>query len=560
MLETQLRQAATVLLESAIRIAPPDSRDWGRAMMGELPYVEGSWAGTLWALGGSSVLAKQALASLIIPGHRGKGIVPDGGLFAKSATLRKAALAIGAACVLVAFLFFAAPPFRQAFRVALTPWYHMFQIASRNPEPGFKTLAGRAEQRHDPEGLAFCAVRMQDPRESARLAEEAVRLDPNLLWVYAVVALRHPGLSETGPWVERLERWDAQNALFHLITAESIEQAHFRGPELTARAPEQYPAWQSAMAAAFQSPTFDDYFDRVAQLNRRVVRRYSFYDPYEVESREQIDLPLHAFQNSERFAQLLLDSGAALEARGDRKGGRDKYWTVARFGQLIDSQGRTGAEHGMGTTLQAMAYKQFQGSFTEEGKKAEAALFAYLAAKFDPGKREHFGVAGDSAFGEETSERNAAVVQISGLMILVFCGLMFIATAILIAGSRRRAPLAAKRAKPVAIMVVLSSAVGLLFSSITLYLTYRPYWYIFQSAILNGDRVETNDFRYFLNFTPALPGVSPRGYHVLVNALLYSGSPSFLFYVWTGVTLLGVIGLALILLRRFLGRAHNHAP
>ena len=61
MLEMHLRQAATVLLESAIRIAPPDTRDWGRAMRGELNHVEGPWAATMWALGGSSVLAKQPL-------------------------------------------------------------------------------------------------------------------------------------------------------------------------------------------------------------------------------------------------------------------------------------------------------------------------------------------------------------------------------------------------------------------------------------------------------------------------------------------------------------------
>jgi ABC-type bacteriocin/lantibiotic exporter with double-glycine peptidase domain len=50
-----------------------------------------------------------------------------------------------------------------------------------------------------------------------------------------------------------------------------------------------------------------------------------------------------------------------------------------------------------------------------------------------------------------------------------------------------------------------------------------------------------------------LPGV-PHHVYVLLDALLYSGSPSFLFYVWAGVTLLGVIGLVLILLRHFLGR------
>jgi len=556
MLETHLRQASTVLLDSAIRIAPPDTRDWGQAMRGELDYVEGPWAVAMWALGGSSVLAKQALVSLIIPGRYGQGMVPDGGLFAKSASLRKAALAIGGACVLAALLFFAAPPFRQAFRVALMP----YQIAAGNIQPGLAALSKQAEVRHDPEALAFCAVRLQDPRESVRLAEGAVRLDPNLLWVYAVVGMRYPGLAETGPWVEKLEQWDPQNALFHLITAESIEQAHIRRGEWTPPTPDQERAWQSAMAAAFHSARFDDYLDRVAQLNRRVLPHYGFYDPYEVVSRDQINLPVHAFQNSERYAKSLLHSGGDLEARGDRKDGRDKYWTVARFGQLIDSQGHTDVEHWMGTTLQAMAYSQLQASSEKEGNQGEAALFGYLASKFDPVKGQHAGFPPQSAFGLKTSERNAAVVQISGLMILLFFGFVVVATSILIAGSRRGARPAAQRAKPVATIVVLTSAVGLLFSSVTLYLTYRPYWYIFQSAILNGERVQTNDFRYFLNSTSVLPGISPRGYIVLLNALLYTGSPSFLFYVWAGVTLLGVIGLALILLRHFLGRPRAHAP
>jgi hypothetical protein len=206
-----------------------------------------------------------------------------------------------------------------------------------------------------------------------------------------------------------------------------------------------------------------------------------------------------------------------------------------------------------------MAYTQLQASAGKEGHQAEAALFGYLAAKFDPLKGKQAGFPGQSAFGRETSERNAAVVEFSGLMILVFCALMVVATMILMAGSRRQARATARRSKPVAILVVLSSAVGLLFSCITLYLTYRPYWYIFQSAIQNGDRVHTRDLQEFLFAAQMLPGV-PHRINVLLDALFYSGSPGFLFYVWTGVTLFGVIGLALILLRRFRGRPHSKAP
>ncbi len=554
MQEMPLRQAATLLLEYAIRIAPPESREWGQAMRGELNFVEGHWAALMWALGGAGMMVKYALISIFIPG-RGQGIPPGDELFAKKVSLGKAALVGGAGCVLAALLFFGAPPFRQAFRVALRPWYVMFQIPSGDSQHGFQALAKRADSQHDPEGLAFCAVRIDNPRESARLAEEAVRLNPNLLWVYAVVGMRHPELPQTGSWMARLEQWDAQNSLFHLIEAESMEFAHYRRGVWTPATQEQEQAWQAAMAAAFQSARFDDYLERVAELNRKVIPHYGFYDPYEVESREQLDLPVAAFENSQRFAKSLLRSGEDLEAQGDRKSARDKYWAIARFGQMVDSQGRTGFEHLTGTSLQAMAYKALQASSERGDNGAEAVLFGYLAAKFDPVSGEHPGFPRESAFGLNTARRNAAVVQISGLMILVCSALLVIAAAILVVGrlSSQGTRPAAGRAKPVATLILSSSAVGLLFSSATLYLTYRPYWYIFQSAVLNGGRSQARDLIYFLNETKLPAGVSPRSY-LLVHSLVYSGSPNFLFYVWTGVTLLGLIGLALILLRHFLSR------
>ncbi len=94
MLETPLRRAANTLLESAVRIAPPDTREWGQAMREELRYVEGPWAAVMWALGGARVMTKHALISFFRPG-RGQRIEPDGGLFGKNVSLRKVALAAG---------------------------------------------------------------------------------------------------------------------------------------------------------------------------------------------------------------------------------------------------------------------------------------------------------------------------------------------------------------------------------------------------------------------------------------------------------------------------------
>lgn len=160
----------------------------------------------------------------------------------------------------------------------------------------------------------------------------------------------------------------------------------------------------------------------------------------------------------------------------------------------------------------------------------------------------------------DTSRRNAAVVQISGPMILVFSGLIFVTAAILVVASRNERP-SEHRSRPVATVVVLASAVGLLFSCVTLYLTYRPYWYIFQNAITSGGQSNTRDLAFLLNDTNLLPGV-PRS--VYMDVFLYSGSPTFLFYFWTGVTLFSVIGLLLILLRHLLGRPASaglpHSP
>ena len=149
------------------------------------------------------------------------------------------------------------------------------------------------------------------------------------------------------------------------------------------------------------------------------------------------------------------------------------------------------------------------------------------------------------AFGEYVSRRNAAVLQISSLMMIVFCMLLVVAGSALIAGRHGSGPHGASRTSPVATTLALTSAMGLLLSSATVYLTYRPYWYIFQRAILNGDRSQARDLREFLMAVRTLPGFRPVSYYLLLNLPVY---------FWTGVTLLGVIGLVLIFLRHLRGR------
>jgi hypothetical protein len=391
MLESHLRQVATAVLQSAIRIAPPDMREWGQAMQGELVHVEGPWAALMWALGGASILAKHALASLFTPGRRQSAIPSHQSLFAQEGSMRKATFIASVACVVGAVLFFFTPVFRQAFRASLAPWYQAFHLSPPAwlGQSGLRALARRAEAQQDAEGLAFVAARLDDDRESARLAEEAVRLNPKLTWVYAVVAVHHPLLPQISQWLGKLECWDPQNGLLRLIEVESIDIAISRNasklpPQEVQKQLEEDPGRQRGLAAAFASLRFDDYLGRLREVDRRAVSRYAFNEPYVVLAGEGSNLPSSAFSDSQHFAKSLLQLGEKLEAQGDRKGAAEKYWAVARFGQVIDSQGHTDFAHFMGLSLQAGAYKHLQTISEKEGNHEEAALFSYLAKEPEP--------------------------------------------------------------------------------------------------------------------------------------------------------------------------------
>ena len=365
----------------------------------------------------------------------------------------------------------------------------------------------------------------------------------------------------TSEWVPQLERWAPENAFVHLIKAQSIREAILRKVSKVswgerAKEAQNDPAWQAAMAAAFAAPKFDDYVDRLANLDRNVEMRYRFDDPYEVlfgAGQAVMTFGVNgrfsssSTDDSQSFAKSLIEEGQKLENRGNRKGAAGKYWAVARFGQMLDSQGH-GFDHQEGAALQAMAYRQLGALWEEQGDHDEAALFAYLAEKFDRPLATPTRNQAEWAWGHDISMRNGAVFQIAGFAMLVFCGLFIFAVLMLLVAGRPGAKAGTQRIKVGATAVALSSAIGVLLSSATVYLTYRPYWYILQHAIQTGDTGQTRDLLTFLLAIKSL-------------AIIEAGVSSDLhIYFWAGVTLLCVSGLALILLRHLRGRPHAHAP
>jgi len=536
-----LRRIAALLLRFAIWIAPHDTLDWGRGMLGELNHVQGDWAALIWAAGGAGVLAKHTLFSVILPGSYRRTLSSASELFSQERPMRKASLVTISACTVASLLFFLAPIFRQAFQVSLAQWHNVIHVQSvfdaQGPytDPELETLARKAEKNQDAEGLAFAATRATNQSESARLAEEAVQLDPKLTWIYAVVAVQYPWLPEINRWVPLLRQSDPQNALPNFIVAEKIDLHEIDRKQIARRVEEKPAAWQNAMAAAFQSPKLDNYLARLTDLDRRVLIRYHVDDPFQTLGDDRwYGLPSYAVADSSFYASSLLESGRTLSARGDRKGAFEKYLTVARFGQMLRPE-----DWGFFLRQELETYRRLGAISEEEGNKVEAAFYTSLAEQTDRAQHERLISLRSRVRGSEVSHWNSFLVKASGLVILSSGGLLLTcALAIIVRGKSLR--LSALRPSRLTLVVGLIGAVGALLSSAVLYVSYRSYAEILQRFIRNGDETSLTELSSFLD-TTRLP----------LGAQGFLDVWRFVSYFWLGVVLLCMLALLVAVLRRF---------
>ena len=552
------RSVAIALLRFAIWISPHDTHDWGHGMLSELNHVEGNWSALLWSLGGAGVLAKHAVVAIIFPGSHRRTVSTASELFDKELPVRKTTLVVIASCVVASLLFFLAPVFRQAFQVSLAQWHDVFHVEQRwlghGLDPVLQALAQKAEQDHDAEALAFVAVRTPnqiDRTEAARLADEAVHLDPKLTWVYAVVGTQGLPSAEVNRWVSGLEQWDPQNALPHLMMAERINCEEFKCGQSALSLAKNSAAWRDSMAAAFQSPKLDTYFSRQKELDRRVMLRYELHDPFQAISDGfgfGFALPSYGIGDSHDYAKLLLESGLALESRGDRKGAFEKYWTVARFGQIM---GSATSDVFVQRYLQE-SFQRLAGLSEAEGNHAEAAFYFSLKDRADQAVQRDLAALRASSSGSDLSHWNAFLVRLSGLVIL-FCGgllLIWVAGAIVRAKSLR---LTALQPSSFSLAIGLSAAIGALLSSAVLFVSYWPYSKLLQRFLSKGDDSGMLELSAFLRDTQ-----HPLGSRYSLGTWVVSSS-MMVFYFWFGVSILCALALLIAVFRHFQTRPRASA-
>jgi hypothetical protein len=549
------RSIAIALLRFAIWIAPHDTHDWGRAMLNELNHVEGNWSALLWSLGGAGVLAKHAIVALIFPGSHRRAVSTASELFEKEGPMRKPALAIIVSCVVASLLFFVAPVFRQAFRVSLAQWHDILHVKSRfsyaESDPALDALAKKAEQNRDAEGLAFVASRHPIEAQRVRLADEAVRLDPNLTWVYAINGALE--LSSTGTdRLSTLKQWDPENALPHLFAAQKIGVTVTHTRESPLGKAEESAAWEQEMDAAFQSPKLDTYLERQKQLDHRVISRYHFDDPFRAASDENwYGFPSYGVWYCHLYAESLLESGHTLESRGDRKAAFEKYSEVARFGQMMSVDGEL--TFFMSKPLKE-AYSRLGALSQVEGNNSVAALYASLADQNDKAAEKE-RISWRSRFvGSSVSHWSAFVVRVSGLAML-FCAVLLLVCALGVVVRGRSLRLSSLHPSRLTLALGSTAAVGSLLSSAILFLTYRPYSELLQRFLSTGDDAQLSELSAFLR-DAQLPLGSQFN---LGPGSWYVASWNLVFYFWFGVTVLCGLALLVAVARHYQTRPRTSA-
>ena len=547
------RTIAIALLRFAIWIAPHDTHDWGHAMLNELHHVEGNWPALIWALGGAGVLAKHAIVALILPGTQRRTIATASELFEKEGHMRKTTLAVIVSCIAASLLLFIAPVFRQAFRVSLAQWHEIFHVGfdidGQNIDPELAALGKKAEQNHDAEALAFVAVRTSNQSESARLADEAVHLDPKLTWIYALVAVQHPEIPAIDRWVPELQKFDPQNALPYLIAAEKIDIDQVKSREVIKPADAQSPAWQAAMASAFRSSKLDAYSSRLKQLDRSVVLRYRIDDPFQaLEDPYLYGLPSYGAWDSYRYAKSLIESAGTLESRGERKGAGEIYLSVARFGQLLEPDGG----YFISSEVKE-AYKRLAASSAKDGNSAEAAFYAALSDHVDQVAEKQRATWRSRAQGDTSIPGwNAFLIRVAGLSMLFCGGILAVCVLGVVVRARSVAPSALRPSRPT-VALAFTSAIGALLSSAVLFASYWPYSQLFQRFVRTGDDFHLSELSAFLGDTQL-----PLGSQFSMGSW-YVGSQNAVFYFWFGVSILCAVAIGIAVFRHYKTRHRVHA-
>jgi hypothetical protein len=388
------QRLAAWILRRVAKLWPEETLPWGLALERELFVVKGPRASLRWAWGGVRLLTQAWWNHFLRSWNRPIGVPGEGPLAELAKNARRVPRTprwVTALLLLASLTVVMIPDVREAMRASLAAWSHRWGVM-----PDSRTLARLRKASSDPQAMALMALLSEDSVERVRMADEAVRLDPSLTWIYSQVrttagqnCCRYELPAE---WIEKLKKWDPDNAVPRLLAAQQRfirfedewAQRGYRGEY--DREAKHYLAndakWMAVMQFAFQAPKYESYDSKRFELYRTVAERYDFRDlgmVHEILSR-QFPAWTH---NAWIYGELLLDRGEAAERSGNDRQAIELYSQPAQSGERMAEQSHTDFERSAWIGIERSSLRRLAALLAKSGRAEEATLASYKLAAFE---------------------------------------------------------------------------------------------------------------------------------------------------------------------------------
>lgn len=399
------------------------------------------------------------------------------------------------------------PSWKKFFHLWRFKWLeHRFTLERYVSPQELRRLADEGDARLK----AFAALHL--PREEmwedvVRLTDEAIAADRELTWlIYSLYSVGDPvaekgasGVPTDEVWeqVEKLEAYDPDNALPHLLRAHLIQTA--RGEAWPKLGDEDYlerltqeTEWRRAMQAAYASPRYDPYDVRRFKLERAIFQQQGWDHPGVVWFTKIME-PVPNLLFISQYARLLAGKlGPEAEAAGRPQEALDYYWQAWLFGQHMRGETNFHFEWGVGMSIQGVASESLAPALQNAGRQQEAAAVEAAGAA---GRQDALRRFKHSSRASTYRNWSALWVNLSAGLVGVF--LLLTLVCVLYVNGKRWIRPGKKGRLYQAITVTENYAALLLFiSCLLLYASFAPYAQAFEQYMTGEEKFVELDGMY----------------------------------------------------------------
>ncbi len=376
-----LTRVAVSSLDLAVRHWPENSRRWGQALLAEMGEIAEPSAALIWAAGGMLLFLRAMFTEFLrwmklpVGGRLAGSSLPvgNGPQFPKHSRLATAVVLLAAVTLL--FL----PSAQEAARTVDASWRGF--VPSQRDRQHLEKIAAKAEKEKDAGMLGFVALTYPDMHRGAYFANQAVALDPNLMWIYGS-RYSYGGRGNptvTAEQLKELKSYDPDNAVVYLVTAFVEGEPWVEKASRASRADwkplgdvlAKDREWMKEMDAAFRAPKYDNYFQRHQELAREAWRKAPSLSLRAI----AIGLWSHSIPNAQQiqtYAELRVREALQTGAAGNMKDAEAMLAEVTGLGKRMMAGEATTFEEMVGLGLMKRGLEGYEKVYRASGRTNEA--------------------------------------------------------------------------------------------------------------------------------------------------------------------------------------------